>query len=680
MTEMLDEVRSETERKVRKAANHSEHTLIEAPPASGKTWNAVQLAANTEYKVTYLASRTDLYEQAKAIAEEETELTAETIPSPYRDCPTFQGNNAGDSETTHRLYQKGIRARDIHFEGWNRVYTPCQTPEEKCPYIAALDRLRTDTDYGDMDINDVDLLIGNHQHAYRKSYLKDRVVIFDEFNPDPFVQRYPSEDATSQVRDAPSEIISEFLETVENFPFDDLTDIIEARGADDPSVEEAIEWFEQYGANASAGKEIMAPSTRQYDASHTAAPLLTLGLLIAEKIGPGIELADDDEVWENTGVDTGTRCLRDRNTNQMLVLNPPPLDAASQVIGMDALPTKKLWETVFDTEFELKQVLERQELDRYLTEGLGFQLIQLADGMNHYSGGSISQKDDARFYAVRLIEGEKFPVITRKKALERYRNQTWFQQCIKSRYEIDADISLSKEKTHAGQHYATVLSSNVFQAERLGVVSGSPYPNDDIIRRWAGLCGESTRAIRTDGTLDGFEGFGEQVYRHFTHHQVFQAILRFGRDLPPDEVGDVRVYINTQATPRWLSSINDLDVKKRKSEPKRALVLEELIRAKRDEKRLNQQTVRTLGERLARISESDAPRDGISEVSEKHIRNTLESEEFARVIDADRNAGAGGANLYEWNGDGYLHQNPYVEESDTLLAQESSAYFLRLNR
>ncbi|TKX68840.1 hypothetical protein [Halorubrum sp. SP9] len=677
---MLDKVRDKTESLVRKAADSDDPVLIESPPASGKTWNAVQLAANTEHKVTYLAGRVDLYEQAKTIAREDASLTVETIPSPHRDCPTFQGENDGDTDRVHQLYQKGIRARDIHFEGWDRVYTPCQTPDQKCPYIAGLDRLRTDTGYEDMDINDVDLLVGNHQHAYRESYLEDRVVIFDEFNPDPFVQRYPSEDTTSQVRDAPSEVISEFLETVENFPFDDLTDIIEARGADDPSVKEAIEWFEQYDANASAGKEIMAPSTRQYDASHTSAPLLTLGLLIAERIGPGIELADDNEVWENTGVDTGTRCLRDRNTNQMLVLSPPPLDTASQVIGMDALPTKKLWETVFNTEFELKQVLERKELDRYLREGLGFQLIQLADGMNHYSGGSISQKDDARFYAVRLIEDEKFPIITRKKALERYRNQAWFKRCVKPRNRIDAEISLSKEKTHAGQHYATVLSSNVFQAENLGVVSGSPYPNDDIIRRWAGLCGESTQAIRTNGTLDGFEGFGEQVYRHFTHHQVFQAILRFGRDLPPDKEGDVRVYINTQATPRWLTSINDLDVKKRKSDPKRVLVLEELIRAKRDKNSLNQQTVGTLRERLAQISESGTPRDGISEVSEKHIRNTLESEEFAKVIDAERNAGAGGADLYEWNGEEYLHQNPYVEEVDTLLAQESSAYFLRLNR
>jgi hypothetical protein len=273
-------------------------------------------------------------------------------------------------------------------------------------------------------------------------------------------------------------------------------------------------------------------------------------------------------------------------------------------------------------------------------------------------------------------------VCDRKQAIPMKRWRATLDQSVEL-YEpgaVQAVDATGVDRVRAGQHYATVLSSNVFQAENLGVVSGSPYPNDDIIRRWAGLCGESTQAIRTNGTLDGFEGFGEQVYRHFTHHQVFQAILRFGRDLPPDEEDDVRVYINTQATPRWLTSISDLDVKKRKSDPKRVLVLEELIRAKRDKNSLNQQTVGTLRERLAQISESGTPRDGISEVSEKHIRNTLESEEFAKVIDAERNAGAGGADLYEWNGEEYLHQNPYVEEVDTLLAQESSAYFLRLNR
>jgi hypothetical protein len=119
---MLDRVRGKTESLVREAADSDDPTLIESPPASGKTWNAVQLAANTEHKVTYLAGRVDLYEQAKTIAREDAGLTVETIPSPHRDCPTFQGENDGDTDRVHQLYQKGIRARDIHFEGWDTPF------------------------------------------------------------------------------------------------------------------------------------------------------------------------------------------------------------------------------------------------------------------------------------------------------------------------------------------------------------------------------------------------------------------------------------------------------------------------------------------------------------------------------------------------------------------------------
>ena len=675
---MLDKVRNKTESFVRQAANSDDTVLIESPPASGKTWNAVQLAANTDNKVTYLAGRVDLYEQAKTIAEEDTNLTVETIPSPHRDCPTFLGENDGATERVHRLYQKGIRARDLHFEGWDRVYTPCQSPDDPCTYIQSLDRLRPDSPVGDTSINDVDLLIGNHQHAYRESYLENRIVIFDEFNPDPFIQRYPSPDQGIGVRDAPSEIIGEFLETVENFPFDDITDIIEARGAKDPEISEAIEWFKQHGADAIHGKEIMSPSTRQYDASHTAAPLLTLSILLGEKIGPGIELATDDEIWNATGVDAGTRCLRDRNTNEMLVLNPPPIDSAKQVIGMDALPTKRLWDTVFDTSFELRQVLDRDELDRYLREGLNFSLFQLGDGNHHYSGGNISQKDSARFEAVRLIEGERFPLISRKKAIERYQNQPWFDYCIKRTSEIGGSDNVSEEDPLAGQHYATVLSSNKFEREDLGVVSGSPYPSDDVIKRWTGLCGESTEPIRSD-KLDGFTEFGDKVYRHFTHHQVFQAILRFGRDLPSNN-NEVRIYVNTQAIPRWLSSIETLDIKKRESEPKRAVVIEELIRSKHDRDRLNQQTVNTLQNSVNRTLELGSLWDGHHEVSETHVRETLQSGEFEEVVSVEENGGAGGADLYEWVGDERISEYSRPKPVDSFLELSSTGYFLKVQR
>lgn len=172
---MIEEVRKQTECLVEDAINSKAPVLIESPPASGKTWNAVQLAAKSDYGVTYLASRRDLYKQAEKIAADTGDIRAETIPSPHRDCPTFKGDNDGDIEKVHRLYRKGIRARNLHFKKGREVYTPCQLPDDPCPYIEALDRVQPD------ELAEIDLLIGNHQHAYNEGYLEDRIVIFDEF-------------------------------------------------------------------------------------------------------------------------------------------------------------------------------------------------------------------------------------------------------------------------------------------------------------------------------------------------------------------------------------------------------------------------------------------------------------------------------------------------------------------
>ena len=61
---MLEDVRDRTETLITEACQADQPVLIEAPPASGKTYSAIRLAAQG-YKILYLAGRTDLYAQAK---------------------------------------------------------------------------------------------------------------------------------------------------------------------------------------------------------------------------------------------------------------------------------------------------------------------------------------------------------------------------------------------------------------------------------------------------------------------------------------------------------------------------------------------------------------------------------------------------------------------------------------
>lgn len=96
---------------------------------------------------------------------------------------------------------------------------PCHTLDSPCEYVDKRQRLID-------EIDNVDIVIGNH-HTYNQTYLADRVVIFDEFNPEPFLQRFPS-DTDYSVADSPAELVSEFVAAVDAIPLESFTDVIEA--------------------------------------------------------------------------------------------------------------------------------------------------------------------------------------------------------------------------------------------------------------------------------------------------------------------------------------------------------------------------------------------------------------------------------------------------------------------
>jgi hypothetical protein len=226
------------------------------------------------------------------------------------------------------------------------------------------------------------------------------------------------------------------------------------------------------------------------------------------------------------------------------------------------------------------------------------------------------------------------------------------------------------------KNYAKVKSSNDFAEEPLGFVSGSPFPSDDIVTYWCGLCGETTEPVRQNGTLDGFTGFGNEVYHHFTHHEVVQAILRFGRELPDDT--KVTVYINTEAIPNWLS---DIVIKRElitpESHPKRIAVLDQLVRSARKGSPA-EETVSSLSDSFDAENRSvSAHAPGDISISEEHIRNVLTSEELEPYINVRPNTGKGGSDLYKWVGDGCLQQ--FVcsgRDGKSVLITDSNVYVL----
>lgn len=413
----LDEVRQHTRETIREACTAEGPVLVEAPPSSGKSTTAYELASWSETPVTYLAGRTDLYEQAIDWCKEQGALSYEVIPSPHRDCPTFRGETSTSDSRVKRLYNRGQSGRKIHYE--ETVDTPCLSMEPTCPYLEKLQRVEQATE-------SIDLLIGNHKHGNRRMYIEDRIVVLDEFNPDPFLTRFPSEEDSDAV-DVPGEIIRHFLTDLEKhdtgFPtetFNDLTDFITKRD-DVEARTRALEWFQKHGIRRSdaVDLEFLDVTSYRYDATHVLAPFLTCSLLCMEKVAPGIDLApppkgDRREAWLETGVGVGTKCVRDRNTGEMYVLQPPNLGPAEQVIGLDAIPTVPLWNVVFGgaSEFDHRQIVGREDMQRYLKQALKMDIIQLGGGMHHYAGGRMSGKDEQRFAVIGAREDGKPALIS----------------------------------------------------------------------------------------------------------------------------------------------------------------------------------------------------------------------------------------------------------------------------
>ena len=666
----FEAVRNHTAEMIQDAAKKEEPVLIEAPPGSGKTTNAIKLALEEERPITYLASRIDLYEQAEEWCEEQEDISYERIPAPQRDCPTFRGENDGSVSAVNRLYAKGYSGREIHLRFPN--LTPCGT---SCEYYQKVDRI-------DNEIGSIDFLIGHHTHCNRHQYVRNRVVIIDEFNAEPFLTPFPDE--ASDAIDDPGEIISAFLKAVgdhdDAFPTDeyqDVTDLLQNRDSSSGWAA-AVDWFRNHGAGRYDAQRFgfLEPSAEEYNKTHAYAPFLTFSLLCMEKIGPGIGVAPPpggtlDGVWENANLGKATKCLRNRNTGTMYSLQPPDLTDAAQVIGLDGTPTIELWNLLFapETGFDHQQVISRDDFVAYLESSMNMSLVQMGGGMHPYAGGRVSELDEQRFATVQARTSDQFALISTKKALERYKEWGWLDLFVRRAEDTedpDEDSSRLFEEYQA-LNYGMIKSSNEFEKEALGVVAGMPFPNDDQVKIWAGLCGQAVE-VSENGGDDGERSlgeFGDRIYRHFAHHQVVQAVLRFGRDDSVYENEGATVYVSTEALPKWFEVDTELEIR---TKAKESAVIAKLFETSRsaDRPALASETVSTLHEK---IDEDEV----FPAASKKGVRNALERLSATDHVTVREDAGENGADLYTWDGEGRVIQ---TSDEEYLLFAGNQVYVL----
>lgn len=642
--------------------------LVEAPPNSGKTTAALQLAATSDTPVTYLCGRTDLYGEAKKELEESnSDIDSVRIPTPHDDCPSFQEESPGDQERLKKLYNKGYSGRKLHFLPKKDALTPCG---DDCRYLQKLNKVEN-------RIDEIDVLIGNHRHSHRNHYINNRIVILDEFNASAFISSYP--DPNSQIIDDPEEIVPAFLDSLANndtgFPsarLRDFTDLLVQR--DDKYVSDvAVEWFKIHGASRSDAEEFefFSPSSFQHDRDHLLAPFLTLSILCMERVGPEIEMAPHSDsnildIWEAANLNPSTRVVRNRNTSKMTILRPPDFSRAEQVIGLDATPTVALWNLLLPpkSDFDLRRVIKRSAFTEYLESALNMSIVQIGDGMHHYAGGRISTYDRERFRAVKAIEDRKAPLISSKQAIQKYREKGLLDDFVE---DIGRKTSLEHSNLQniyfKASNFSSIRSSNTFEKQDLGMVFGTPYPGDDVIKRWAGLCGvgvdpqgigKNKKFVEAGDSLESNddrkigvdsvpEGIGKEIYEHYVHDQVVQAILRFGRDKSVIENGGATVYVSTHALPSWFEVTNELTIS---ADDKEATIIEQLYEAfsTDNDDSFSYQTAKSI---MKRVETTNA----IDSISEKYVRDVLKSLAENDVAERREGYATGGADQYKWNPD-----------------------------
>lgn len=517
-----DDIQQRTKNLLRHSVKSNRSTLINAPPASGKTTKIFEVIGEVDGLFTYLTKREDLYEQAERLSED-FGVTPTIIPSPHRDCPSFdQDSSQYDSEAVS-LYKQGIRAGPLH----DLLDLTCTS---NCPYQEF---------WEDFDASEHEILVGHYKHAYISSVIENRTVIIDEFPGGAFEQDF---------EEAPR-MVGHFLKATTRMPFDDWDDLITA---DYSQWEIACEWFAENGVEADAETIIETDESTRYN---SITPFL-VWVVLEEYKGdngfgiPWFNLVHSETISTAFGeLENNRRVSIDHEERKIQVLTQPNLRDATNIIGLDGTPLPEHWELVTGEEFDRQTLFEQtEEMNSYIRDILGITVKQTNDHLKPYHGGRITaNRDEAILYGVEVAEGQKPALIAPKKALEAYR---------------DAGIL---HRVTRSMNYAQVLSSNDFKDEPVGVIHGAPHPGDAILKRWAAYFG-----ARIDGEGTGMDKtygkFGDRLYHHFVHNQVLQAILRFGRG-----ESEATVYVNTAAVPDWLDIDSKAIPEKFNTENKRAI-------------------------------------------------------------------------------------------------------------
>jgi hypothetical protein len=506
----LDEAQNRCQKAIRRALAQSQHSLIDALPAQGKSRGVVEWAAENDTPLTVFAPRRELLNNEYAEWCDELGLSYYMAPAFPRDCTCALGEHGdGWKNRVFQLYNSGVTPGEIHGLAKAKFgeEPPCQR-EGNCPYISKRD----------FDPSSYDVLLGHYSHAYQEDLVDDRVVVIDETPTSAFIEGFQHAEVES--------IVSNYLQQQDDITFENYGELTSSRESR-YRVGDARKWFQENEPEVHRdGVPVMLDDS---DRTNAFAPVLTYALLTADDLGNG---------WQRATLPEGRVAVRNCNPsekhdeNELFILNPPSLDEAKHVIGLDGTPWQRQWELCLGASLTNYSVLDYNERQAYLQEALDLTIVQIGDAAKSYSSGKwVKPRDDSVLLEYVGKEERRLPdVISSKRALQQY------------------DEANMSDLIGKREYYGNLKGSNKFEHSRVGVVIGSPHYGDTYVKKWGALADEAVQRLSDNGGMDlDYGELGNEILHDMRESEVLQALMRFGRD------GDsTMVYVFTAALPEWV--------------------------------------------------------------------------------------------------------------------------------
>lgn len=279
----------------------------------------------------------------------------------------------------------------------------------------------------------------------------------------------------------------------------------------------------------------MKSETYHYDRAE--APLLTLALLEADQTEHTKHLVfDPDEIPYTVAIDLESTNANNNHDPVAIARPPQPIQAAEQVIGLDATGSQDWWELITGVDFE---VISPNPLDKrgtVVTEAFDIEFRQLAENMV-----PINRPDNlsAREFLgiVQAVadehDAEEVSIVTSKAMKRKIENSGYAEEVMELAY---ADTIL---------YFNGLRSDRTFEKSRLHVVIGAPHLSDDAVRQWMALLRYDDRIVQTNSTLRGedrYQGDARRALENIVYSEIYQAARRAARDFDRDETAYVYLY------------------------------------------------------------------------------------------------------------------------------------------